>query len=227
MKRKRMNRDLLINEPIDRTAFAIIMVALGALMVLMVKYRGDSEYPTVSSDSLKLIIIGTMALGSLIIFKMAYGQPHLIENKMGKIDPLDYVFASLSYIGIQVMIMFLRSMRIFQVSAVDVWAFYVSAAVIEELTYRLALITIIEYLLYRYFSLKPKAARPILIMISGLVFALVHIRYLSDPFLTLLTFMGGCSQAYWLLRTKSILPCILAHSIINFMAAGSLIQQLK
>jgi membrane protease YdiL (CAAX protease family) len=94
-----------------------------------------------------------------------------------------------------------------------VYAFFISAAIIEEMVYRGFLVMLVQALLARLMRIKihkgmngMKLIIPnvIAILISGSIFMAVHTNYYADPFLMALTFVGGCSQALWYIKTKNL-----------------------
>jgi len=225
--KKRQREEMLIDQSIDTISFFMFLIAILSLITIRSAYLYSTEYKHVSSDATLLIYLATIALISIILSKLIFAQRlTLLKNKFNFDEILDYVLCSVSYISIQIVVSIIRNAQLFQTTTTDIYAFYVSAAVVEEFVYRLALISVLQAILVNKMRTDINSINLLLILISAAVFAAVHIRYYTDPYLMILTFMGGASQAFFYLKTKNIFPCLLSHSLINFMAAGSLIQTL-
>jgi len=106
-----------------------------------------------------------------------------------------------------------------------VYAFFISAAIIEETLFRGGLVMLIQAILYK-FTKAMMIANWGSIVISAILFSASHVAYWNDPFLLALTFFGGCSQGYFYLKTRTLLVPIFAHTAINFAASGSVVQTL-
>lgn len=199
------------------------------LFYLRSKFTGSEDYPTVASDAGTILLKGSIGLMVMVAFRLFVGKE--TTNFIGAVKtPIEkYFYAILSYFAIQIVII-LISGAIFQVAQVDVYAFYISAGIMEELLYRGALVMIVQFLLAKFTEThKYPALWGITVftaMISGIVFAAVHTRYWGNITMLAITFLGGVSQAIWYQHTKNLTVPILAHAVINFVASGSLLQTL-
>lgn len=226
---------LLVDNPIDLIAALLGGIAILVLVSLRTTFLHSTDYPSIADDALELMFVGVLGMGGMFITRL------LLNTKKGRTTPflantfrsehlMDFGFATASYFAIQALLMVLRNLKIFQVATVDVFAFYFAAAVCEELCYRGFLVMLVQGGLARMLHIsKAETLLPINIftcLISGSVFALVHQVYWTDPYLMLLTFLGGCSQAFWYLKTKNLTTCIVSHAVINLVASGSLVQSL-
>ena len=229
---------LLVDNPIDLMAIIFGCVAILGLIGLRSIYLTSSEFPSVAIDSVKLIIRGMIGLTGMIITRLIFHTKKgdripIIANTFKPNQILDFGFAIASYFGIQVIIILLRQMSIFQVSSVDVYLFFFFASICEELLYRGFLVMVVQIALVIIFKMKVKKESQLLLVniftcfISGLVFALVHTGYWGDPFLMILTFLGGISQAIWYIKSKNLFVPMIAHAAINLVASGSLLQTLN
>jgi membrane protease YdiL (CAAX protease family) len=227
---------LVVENPIHILVWVIAVIALGGLMNLMFIYQGNTRFPTLSSDCFTLIWKESLAIAGILIAMLILRPKRrnrvagLITFQFDKDDIFNTVYATACYLGIEIAVMVLRNMRLFQVASGDVFAFYLATAVVEELLYRVALIMILQAILAKLFQPTQESDTLILnficIIVSGSIFALVHKHYYSDPYLMSLTFLGGCSQAFWYLKSKNPLVVIIPHAFINAIAAGSIVQTL-
>lgn len=227
---------LIVDNPIDIISMiALPAIAIMALFNLSVAFSGSEEFPAVTPACYDLIQRGILGLGGMVftkwLFQSKRAKAQLIGVSFNTDDLLDIGYCVVAYFGIQAGVLFLRELYMFQVTASDVWLFFVSAAIIEEALYRGFLVMLIQAVMARLLGVKaeknlliPNGAA---IVISAAVFAWSHEAYREDPFLITLTFLGGCSQAYFYIKTKNLLGPMVAHGLINFSAAGSLIQTLN
>ncbi len=229
---------LLVDNPIDLIAIIFGVVAILGLFSLRSIYLTSSEFPSVATDSVKLIILGMIGLTGIIITRLIFhtkkgDRVKIIANTFNPSQVLDFGFAVASYFGIQIIIILLRQMKIFQVSSVDVYLFFFFASICEELLYRGFLVMFVQIALVIIFKMKVKKEEQMLLVniftcfVSGLIFALVHTGYWGDPFLMILTFLGGVSQAIWYIKSKNLFVPMIAHAAINLVASGSLLQTLN
>lgn len=242
MRKKRNDRKrkqvLLADNPIDLLSIIFSVVALLVLLSLSFNYYNSTEYPTVASDCLILLVEGLFGLGGIfatrILLCSKRGQNEdLIANQFNPDKtPFNIVLATAFYFLIQIVVILLRESKIFQVAAVDVFAFYLSAAIVEELFFRGFLVMLVQGLLVKFFNIKPRKEEDLIVInlfcsiLSGAIFALVHTSYWTDPFLMVLTFAGGISQSIFYIKTKNLSVPMLSHAAINLTASGSLLQSI-
>ncbi|WP_457556442.1 CPBP family glutamic-type intramembrane protease [Candidatus Harpocratesius sp.] len=233
MKKKQL---LLNDNPIDIIGLFIGLIAIGAQLILYSVFLMDPDFSPIAPDSLSYVLRGTAALMimfvSRLIFQSKKGKKQpIIGNQFDPEDILLYVLCIACYFGIQLIIMAL-SETIFQVTAVQVYFFFITGGEIEELIYRGALIMFIQGLLvfiYEKNGMKVKNNSDLLpinvicVLISGMLFVFAHGRYLTNFATYSITILGGFSQAFWYVKTKNITVPMLAHAAINFVAAGSLV----
>jgi membrane protease YdiL (CAAX protease family) len=231
---------LVVDNQIDILGLIITAVAIIVLFNLFNVFSGSDESPQVASDSLTLILtrgipgIAGMFFTRLFLCSNKGKQTPIVGNQWGSSDKdnslMDSLFATACYFGIQISILVLEQKGLFQVSAVDVYAFFISAAVLEECFYRGFLVMLCQALLAKVWKARDETS--ILIMnvicclLSGIIFAAAHTRYYGEPALMLITFLGGCSQAWWYLKSKNLFVPIVSHAFINFAASGGVVQTL-
>lgn len=229
MKWKRKKSDLLIDSPIDLLSLLIAIAGMLTLFLLRVIYTGSEEFPNMESETMSLLIKGFIGLSVMLAFRVLIGKKEtdLFGFVKTKIEFWGYAIAC--YFAIQIIVIILGE-AVFQVSEGAVYAFFISAAIMEELLYRGALVMIVQYISARVLETHKY---PLLwgstifsAIISGLIFMAVHTRYWGDPISMAITFLGGVSQAIWYQYTKNLSVPMLAHMLINFVASGSLLQTL-
>ena len=236
MKKTKKNI-LLVDNPIDLFALIFAVVAVAGLFNHRRMYLTSTEFPTIASDCVLLIIVGMFGFTLMFTTRLLMHTDKskripLVANTFKVDDILDFGFAIVCYIGIQLVIILLSQIPIFQVASVDVYLFFFYASVVEELLYRGFLVMFLQIALVMLFKIKPKKENMFLVnlfacIVSGIVFMLVHTGYWGEPFLMILTFLGGVSQAIWYIKSKNLFVPIIAHAVINLIASGSLLQTLN
>lgn len=143
----------------------------------------------------------------------------------------DAIYATACNLVPQVIVLLLMQAKLFEVATADVYAFYISAAVMEEFLYRGCIIMWTQGLLARIIKPKNEAdALPInifCIILSGAIFMAAHTGYYGNLYLMMAVLLGGLSQGFWYLKSKNLLVVIVAHIGINFSASGSVVQSLN
>ncbi|MHA1585222.1 MAG: CPBP family intramembrane glutamic endopeptidase [Promethearchaeota archaeon] len=235
---KKIKRNiLLVDNPIDILAVIFGLFAIGALFSLRARYAMSDEFPSVATDSVKLIIVGMSGITGLfltrIIFHTKKGdRVSLIANTTHPDNLLDFGFAIATYFGIQIVVIILNK-AVFQVASVDVYLFFFSAAICEEMLYRGFLVMFVQIILIRMLKIKARHESDVLLpniltcFISGSVFMAVHTVYYGQPAQMIITFVGGFFQAFWYLKSKNLFVPMISHASINFVASGSLLQTLN
>lgn len=253
------SRDLLISErplplaenPIDILGILFTFIALIVMINLSIVYAQDTEFPEVAESAVSLIIKGLIgiSLPIIIIFITKFILPsrtstrkraktftrlNLFSTNINLQDTMFYVYligAIASYFFIQLIGMFLLKLDLFQTVVTDVYAFYLSSAILEEALYRMGLILLFETAInYLFGKQKTRSTQTLAatgaIFIAAIFFVLSHQRYFSQPVALIVTFLGGISQGFFYWKSKSLIPPIFAHVFINMIAANSLIQTL-
>lgn len=171
-------------------------------------------------------------------------RERLTDKKLYSINPgnhdlFSFVFVDVMgciacYIGIQVVIQLVLGEGLFQVVAGDVYAFFISAAISEELLFRVFLCIMVQTLLSKYVRIQNKntekskvySVNLITACISGIIFMISHVRYYNNIVAVMITIFGGISQALWFMYSKSVIPIMTSHVFVNILAAGTLLASL-
>jgi len=237
VKPKRKQNILLVDNPIDIFAVIFAIIAIAGLLNHRRMYLYSTEFPTIASDSVLLIIVGMFGFSLMFTTRLLMHTDKskripIVANTFKINQLLDFGFAIVSYLGIQIIIILISQIPIFQVASVDVYLFFFYASVVEELLYRGFLVMFLQIAMVMLFQIKPKKENMFLVnlfacIVSGVVFMSVHTGYWGEPFLMLITFFGGISQSIWYIKSKNLFIPIIAHAIINLIASGSLLQTLN
>lgn len=253
------NRWRIIDYPVDLIGIFFGLTSIGLLSYLVAKYTGDPFYPEIAPDSLFFIVCSVVGLLGYYIFyiisvimkkkkgtqrKSGNIREQLMDKQLYSINPggkniFDFVFIDIigcmaCYIGIQIIIQLVLGEGFFQVVAGDVYAFFISAAISEELLFRAFVCIVVQTLLSKLIRVQNKDQEKgkvylvniITAIFSGFLFMLGHVRYYGDIVAILITLIGGFSQALWFIYSKSMIPIMVSHVFINIMAAGTLLASL-
>lgn len=251
------NRWRLVDYPVDLVGIFFGITSICLLSYLVAKYTGDPFFPKIAPDSLFFISLSVVGLLGYYIFyivsillkkkkgsqrKSGNLREKLTDKSLYSINPggrdlFSFVFIDImgciaSYIGIQIVIQLLLGEGLFQVVAGDVYAFFISAAISEELIFRAFLCIVVQTLFSKILLVQNKQPGKIYLVniitaiISGLLFMISHVRYYGDMVAIFITFFGGISQALWLMYSKSMIPIMSSHVFVNIMAAGTLLASL-
>jgi len=236
---------VLVNNPLDILTILLGFVSLLVMSSLYFFYMGNTDFPSVSDDSMSLFFKGIIGITLMIfarVFLYTLNKKDVYKNMVGlTFDPgtglgdlkshiSDTVFAILSYFSIQMIGLILQNINIFQTTALNIYAFYFSSAVIEELLFRGGIIMFMQALFVKMIPVKgdayPYLQSALAGLISSIAFLLVHQRYFDNPVFMIVTFLGGVSQAIFYFKSKNLFIPIIAHVVVNLVAAGGLIQSL-
>jgi len=232
MTDRRNRMDLVVFKRVDLLSLFFLIVAILLQFYLYGAYLGSKQFPKLSADSLQLIIKGIIGFGAMMFFglyrkiRFMYDSEPVIGNSYKRDDENLYLMCIGAYIAIQMIGSVLQNAFKFQSVAADVYAFYNASAIIEEFFFRGMVIGIIMLVLSKLTS-NETLIKIISIFSSAIIFALSHTRYYSNPIAMGVTLMGGITQAYFYIKTKNLFPCLLAHAIVNNIAAGSMVESLQ
>ena len=163
---------------IDRTSFIIQLIALLSLVTVGFSNMNNLEYPLISRDSFKMC-------GYLLFGLFLQGVLSIAINgtiKFGNLyDEEKTVFQAGLTLGIvaliQVTVYFLFNQAIFQVTAIDVYAFFISSAIAEESLLRAGMIPA-GMILLKNKTRDPKYLAVILLVIGTLFYMFLDPTFL-------------------------------------------------
>lgn len=236
-----------------------IILTIGAMLVcwdLFNVYLGSKTFPQVAPGCIQLIQEGSEGIILLIAARLiamvwkpqktqqssAFATVIFYTNIANIQKPADIFKDILILTGLDVVCYFLAEFVgialgtiKFQTTVSDIYAFYVSAAIIETTLFQAGIINILQLLIARVarlqdsFAINTMATLPACIVSVG-AFVLVHYLgvYHSDTTGLIVVFLGGISQCIWYFKSKGCAWCIsIGHICVNWSASGSLIQSLK
>jgi membrane protease YdiL (CAAX protease family) len=238
--------------PIDILSILICFIAIFALGYERIRYFGSSEWPTLFASSSSVLITGVVGTIGILVLRGLVGlvlkQRNVIEVIPRSLITFSYkiqtfkfmLYAMASYFIITITAKIIQGLGIFQVATGDVYAVFLSSAVLEEVFYRGLLIMGIQLglglivyggwdgMLALYNEKRHlRMIDVIAIVASAIIFMVVHANYWGDPLLMIVTIAGGISQGIFYVKSNCLLVVIGSHIIVNFSASGSAAQQLQ
>ena len=189
-------------------------------LYLISKYYGTSAYVPFA---ISIFLQGAIALVGMIILN-AINK----ESFMDKEFPIQnakqgayYLFGIFSLFVLQMVVQAVMQI-VFRLAmeTIDLYFYYLAAAVIEEVFYRMFLISLIVTIFYRINTQIPEFIIIFVAMlISSFVFMLVHLSAYGDrPDLLLAMFFVGMVLAIYYIIFKDITVPMLGHLLINLLA---------
>lgn len=177
-----------------------------------------------------------LSMASIPLFAaFVTGRLHLVSE--GAFHGWTWILFSIGLATAPILVMqaiigFLIDTSLYFITNVEIFLFYINAAISEELLYRVGIVAL-TYVIVNWVCkqnrVKKQPANMIAmilsIMISGTAFSLSHLGVYADvPLMLLSTFIGGSILAAVLVYTKNPLACIVAHVLNNAIAAGIIIS---
>lgn len=202
----------------------IFLMALPMLFYLVLMYYGKDPYGDFAGILLGLGtigIVGTLIINRKTPFKF---QNYYLQNTNRILYYLIYITFTVMALGI--LWWLLGSVLKFGLSATELYFYYLSAAVMEEVFFRLFLCSFLKLYVFGKFKRRmPNILENLwIIIISSLLFMVSHtITYGADINAMLIMLCGGAVFAGVFLYTKDISITITAHMICNFLSVGSLL----
>jgi len=197
-----------------------LSLALFIELYLVSKYLGVNAY---APYSLSLFIQGAIALVGIIIINVLNR-----ESFLDKEFPIQTSRQGLYYlIGIGSLFLFQMILQaivqiVFRLAmeTIDIYFYYLAAAVIEESFYRMFLISLIVFLFSKLRIQLPEFfILFIAILTSSIIFMLVHLSaYGENPDLLLAMFLVGVVLALYYIIFKDITVPMIGHLLINLLA---------
>jgi len=219
---------MMIDRSIMKFNIVSLMFTLLALFMelyLISKYTGSSD--TSSSAyvpfMISLFLQGAFGFAGIIILNLFNKEVFLEKEfpfKDGK-QGLYYLIGILSLFLFQMIVQTVVQV-VFRLAMepIDIYFYYLAAAVIEEIFYRMFLISLIMFLFSRINARIPEFIMTFLAMIiSSFIFMLVHISaYGERPDLLAAMFFVGMVLATYYILFKDITVPIIGHLLINLLA---------
>ena len=192
----------------------LAIVALVGELYITVKYIGKDNY---ANYSLLLLFLGIIAIVGVFYLNKERNDKIQFQYQFME-EPVMWIF----YIAFIVLILSISwaiakiTVR-FALSTTDMYFYYISTAVIEELFFRMFLCS--------FLKLKINLHPAIVVLISSLLFTLIHIEaYYNKPYALVVMCVGGLVFSISYLKFKDITIPMVAHVIINLVAVGNLLM---
>lgn len=203
-------------------ALTIFSLALFVELYLINKYAGISNFVPYS---ISLFLQGTVALIGIILINVAIKQFFLDKEfpiQTGR-QGFYYLIGILSLFILQMVVQAVVQI-VFRLAMepIDIYYYYLAAAVIEEVFYRMFLISLIVFIFSKINTEIPEFVIIFVAMIiSSFVFMMVHLSaYGERPDLLLAMFFVGMVLAIYFIIFKDITVPMIAHLLINLVATG-------
>lgn len=222
--RKNVCKDFLFNEPYP---IPIVSVNPNAFSFYDQRYKSFLEGKQGKSKE------------SMIRSRLNENDKTELKKTYGLMQYLIYIgICIMGYFIIQALIIILLGEPIFQVVVFDVYAYFISGAIAEELLFRGFLTTLFQ-LIFTFVIIgsfrknKDQISKSKIYIVNilsalstGLIFFAFHTRYYSSVTASTITIVIGFYQGLWFLYTKSLLVVMASHVVGNWISAGTLVQQL-
>lgn len=201
-------------------SLTILSLALFMELYLIAKYSGRSNFVPYS---ISLFIQGTVALIGIILINIAIKEFFLDKEfpiQTGK-QGAYYLIGIFSLFILQMVIQAVVQI-VFRLAmeTIDIYFYYLAAAVIEEAFYRMFLISLIVFVFSKINTEIPEFVIIFVAMIiSSFVFMMVHLSaYGERPDLLLAMFFVGMVLAIYYIIFKDITVPMIGHLLINLVA---------
>lgn len=195
------------NNSITRLAFILIMLSMGIMLLIGLRNL-DSDW-------------GTFALFQSILCAFGYAGYCIIKNKKiipEAFTPVEFETVSRTLIiFIAAIVTQLVTQYTFTISQTEEALYYVFASVCEEVFFRLFLISAIVKLSdTTYMKLTA-------VVFQAVLFAAFHVNYYNDLSALVGVLFGGVILGIFYVSYYDITANIMAHFILNMIAAGQLL----
>ena len=216
-KRKQLDKSFM---QFNAISLMFLSFALFIELYLIAKYSGISNFVPFS---ISLFSQGTAALIGIILINIANKTFFLDKEfpiQTGK-QGAYYLIGIFSLFTLQMVVQAVVQI-VFRLAmeTVDIYFYYLAAAVIEEAFYRMFLISLIVFVFSKINTEIPEFVIIFVAMIiSSFVFMMVHLSaYGERPDLLLAMFFVGMVLAIYYIIFKDITVPMIAHLLINLVA---------
>lgn len=182
------------------------------------KYLGSDAY---GPYALVLLLLGLISVGCIISLNskksLKFNDRFDFSDFSSLLEFTTWVL--LTILSIEIAIWLLQMTVRWSLSPTDLMFYYVSAAIIEELFFRMVLCGA--------FKTQTNLHNITIALFAAIPFGMVHWEAYSGDFLMLFTmYIGGVIFSLIYLYTKDITVTMTAHAIINIITVGTLIIQM-
>jgi membrane protease YdiL (CAAX protease family) len=203
-------------------------VGIFSLSMLFILNLDNDEFPRLASDSLEFVIL--LVIGISLQIAVVYFDSHRVKVK-DKIPETTLLLSFLTFIVtvvIQGVITLTLQPSVAQVSVVQVYAFFISAAIAEEAFFRGGVVGLTYVIAINNIHHKQKRIISILLstLVGALTFTMLHVRYYAIPAALIITLLTGILLSIVYAINKNLLVTIIVHVAVNIFATGALVQTL-
>lgn len=193
-------------------SFLLYIVAMFGELYITLKYFGSDPY---ANYSLFLFILGFISFGGIIYLNK--GGVIRFQYKFIK-EPVIWLFSIVFLMFSLAISWTIAKVGIrYALSDTDLYFYYISTAVIEEMFFRMFLCSLLKI----RFNLNVV----VVILFTSVLFMLFHIEaYMDKPYALVVMFFGGVMFSVFYLYTKDITVTMVAHVIVNIFAVGNLLM---
>ena len=210
-----------------------ILGILGVILIfgIMTDQTLYESYPSLIRDSPQIIILLVIGMAYYVLtriyevgkFQIPSFRVEIRNPEIIKVTTKVLVWMAMT----QILGLLLTQKFTFNVTAVQVYAFFATAAIMEEYIFRIGIGEFMFKTSQNILKGVPETVIIIIVsIINGIIFAAFHTRYYSQPINMLVVGIGGFSLCYFLLKYKMELPVFIAHILTNIAVAGTIIQNL-
>lgn len=209
-KRKNQDQELSRFTPIS---LFLTVIAILIMTYLMIKYYGQSWIPY----AIILISFGVLGLFGIIILNKGVFLNYDLKFLHGWKEAGIYFIAIISlYVIITVIWSIFGAFIRFSVSPMDLYFYYGSSAILEEVFFRMFIISIFNKYNKKYIGA----------IISSIGFWIAHFStYGTSVQLALILICSGLAFSIYYIQFKDITIPMVAHMLINLTVVGNLLIQ--
>jgi membrane protease YdiL (CAAX protease family) len=234
---------LLAENPLDLIATIIFVIAVYVLGSIYVAYQNNAL--TLSPAAKTQIIEGIVGFALMLLAKVIAITWKPKKQKYSKLKTPQFFGANFdpmmdatglgftigTYFGIEILGSIIQQYQLFQSTVEDVYAFFASCAVTEEVLFRGGILMLTQIIIARLANLDSDShwgATIPAVGISAALFMWSHIIVYGDNTVAMiLTFCIGVSQGAWTVRNRNLWAAMLAHGAGNVAAAKTVVQGLQ
>lgn len=209
---KRKNQDQVLTQ-FNTISLFLTVIAILVMTYLMLKYYGQSWIPY----AILLISFGVIGLFGVIFLNRGAFLNYDLKFLHGWKEAIIYIIAIVSlYVVITVIWTIFGALVRFSVSDLDLYFYYGSSAILEEVFFRMLIVSIFNKYNQKYIGA----------IVSSILFWIAHLStYGTSVQLALILICSGLAFSIYYIQFKDITITMIAHMLINLTVVGSLLIQ--
>lgn len=205
------------------SAFIFFFLGIPMMGYILLKYYGRDPY---GDFALSLLMLGLTALIGVAIVrgsKITHFQTYYFEGD----GPFLFVLFIVIIVALLSMSWFFLGLILrYALDPIDLYFYYLAAAIMEEMFFRFFLCGVSKKLLSERTKLNEHLQNSIIAVFTAVAFMLAHYEYYGkDPVGMGAMFLGGIIFALFYLYTKDIAITMIAHLIVNYISVGNMLAQ--